>query len=356
MENPPNNLPDADVADSLTAAQVLPFVRALADFPSQDAFDAANEAYARFIRAENSLESWKLSALCCQDLDLVTAYQEMVTTHLENDLRFPGEENGWTSVRAIAFRVEGLHHFAPLVQLPAATRRGLRIALENATEWVGDVHLSTLAMLLPDDTPEVLPDHLLAMVQFSTDGTDYGGDLPLIDIMGTESAIMVMMATLHISDIDRYPEPPFKEQEEMESTCYDVDIAALNCVIDMPATIGGIATAFSCDAAVFGLGEAVCLVPGREFTNGIVSRLNSEPAPKKPRIVLRCAPGQDKIMNLMQVRGYDIAAELYDGQKLLDAYDFGLTLAPAFILGYLLQLIDLTATDATVELSHDRGG
>lgn len=329
-------------------------VKALAENFSEKAWNTAFKAYNKFLAEGDPDACHELSRRCSTDLSQVRAYYALLQGRLENDVRFT-DEVGWTAVYALTFRVDSATKFGDLISIPAGPRRALRRHLEEASDFIGDIHLSTLAIMLPRDGLDMPPDYALDLVQVSTNGGDYSHALPTPNPLDPPMtpAKLVMFVTFHIGDADIGQYTKLEDSDDLLGLCLQVAIDATGFEWDLTEVCGSRARLIGGAEATYTLGETIAGDLADEMRDDIINLLNSKKNLANPKVVLRCVP---VAMREVPVQGqpYAICAELQVGDKILRQYEFGATTSPAFVLGFLSEVISMVRPKGVIELSNER--
>lgn len=326
-----------------TAAAVFPLIRALAHRPEdQQARKAAFAAYARLVQACDLKESQELSALCGATKQLARTYYELLQLYVETDPRF---ERQRTRVLGLVFRLHKMSRFTRLLFLPEDPRADLQRHLETASMFPGDIHLSTVGLMLPARGLMIPPDFALGVVQRSTNGRV---ELPFSADMHPEDdveAFLVVFATLHISEPD--------EGEAFDEACEEMCEVAYDYEWDLTHVCAGKAEFERGGTAIFALGRVLTADTLFTAQQGI-ERLVPISEKYKAKLVLQCVSTEETPAKARGEcaggRTYDINIKLLMNNRPVANYPFGITNSPAFILGHVLEVLELLGIP--IELEH----
>jgi hypothetical protein len=334
------------------------------EVPAGEAFDVATEfamdAYASFLEEANPSDCRELQAVCSSDLGLARAWWDVFSEYNSHDWRFSDSAtDGWTVVLGVALDVEATR-FSTLLPLPASARRALRRHLEDTSQFPGDIHLSTVALMLPIDTLNLPPEMLFSMVVRTTSGQEIfraGGpeaDERLVELDEPTPFKLVVFATAHLAVEDLPADQRPQDWDEFNRTWMDIGVPGTPFKWDLTSLLGCHAYLNFSWEAPHALGEACIGDMAHEMTDSVIDLLNSaEPPLEDANVLLRCVPAQEE-MEGVGGRGYEIAVELRNGETVLSRYEVGPTLSPAYAIGFLHDRIQLMRPGAVVKLSQER--
>lgn len=319
---------------------LAPVVRQIAAFAtnrSPASLEAATTAWLDLLH-EHPLQMHELQNACAASLELSRAYYDIVNRYL---MSAPDLDVGddWLKVSGFWLGVESAHTWAPLVEVPSAVRDEMARELKRASRFSGEINFSAVGMCFPDDVVDVHLDKNLYTLLRSLE-PDVRPNFRGLPTFSGEGPIRVFV----LAAIRMAQQPGIEDWKEFESNhAIEVEFAANalnNLTVAWPELSAHRAYMEPGWDPLFALGYGAFTEAMSPFEEVVINELNSKQLPD-PFLEIHVAPPDD-VPPDFPLQPMEVAIEAKDGPRVLYRADVGVTVAPAFTLGWIQASLDLT--------------